>query len=181
MTRPKPRFAREFPFSAKTKGWRAPCPRLGTFLGVVLIHREQYEEAAQALRSAANDELNRTPWYAWGNLGWALYEKGSLEESVQALERSVEIQPRFCLGHYLLGQTYFAQERYDDADTSLTRALEVDERCGMVFQQAYKLRGETRARNQQPEDAVSDFERCVELGASTEDGLSCQRFLETVQ
>lgn len=150
-------------------------------LGVVLSRQGRYEEAVVELEASANDELNRAPWYAWGNLGSALYENGDPVGAEAALSQAVEIQPRFCLGHFLLGKTLFSGERYSEAEVSLTAAVEVDERCGLVFQQAYRLRGETRARLGKNQPAVLDFERCVELNPRSEDGLSCQRFLETVQ
>lgn len=150
-------------------------------LGVILTRQERFEEAVVELRASANDELNRAPWYAWGNLGSALYESGDAQGAEQALNQAVEIQPRFCLGHYLLGKTLFGGDRYEEAELSLTAALEADERCGQVFQQAYRLRGETRARLGKNQPAVLDFERCVELAPRSDDGRSCQRFLETVQ
>lgn len=147
-------------------------------LGLALIQEERYDEAIVVLREAAADMLNRAPWYAWGNLGWAYYEKGAYRDAEEALRESVRVQPRFCVGHYRLGQTLFATDRFDDAETSLTHALEADERCGEVFQAAWKLRGETRARLGHREEAIPDFEHCVELGADTEDGRACRRFLE---
>lgn len=150
-------------------------------LGVVLIHQERYPDAVRELDLSANDAFNAAPWYALGNLGWAYYEMGDHDRSLAVLQRAVTVQPRFCLGHYYLGQTLFALERFDDAEASLTSALEADERCGTVFQDAYKLRGETRARLGHTEEAVSDFERCVELNARSETGRACGRFLESVQ
>lgn len=147
-------------------------------LGVVLIHQRRYDEAIPLLREAASDMLNHAPWYAWGNLGWAHYEKGEYDAAKEALEEAVRVQPRFCLGHFQLGRTLFAMEKFEEADEALTRALEVDERCEQFYQDAWALRGETRARLGRRDDAIADFERCVELSAESEAGRACQRFLE---
>lgn len=147
-------------------------------LGVALIHQERYDEAIPLLREAASDMLNHAPWYAWGNLGWAYYEKGEYPAAKEALEEAVRVQPRFCLGHFQLGRTLFAMERFEEADEALTRALEADERCERFFQDAWALRGEVRARLGRREDAIADFERCVGLGTETEAGQTCQRLLE---
>ncbi len=147
-------------------------------LGVVLIHQARYDDAIPLLRQSASDMLNHAPWYAWGNLGWAYYEKGEYSAAQEALEQAVRVQPRFCLGHYQLGRTLFAMERFEEADEALTQALEADERCGQFYQDAWALRGETRARLGRRDEAITDFERCVEIGAQTEAGRSCRRFLE---
>jgi len=148
-------------------------------LGTILIHQRQYGEASTVLRQSATDPLNTAPFYAWGNLGWAYYENHQYDDSLDALRQAVRIQSRFCVGHYLMGQTLFAMERFEPAEDALTLALEADPRCE-AYQEAWKLRGETRARLGQNTDAVDDFERCVELGGQTEAGRACQRFLDTV-
>jgi len=148
-------------------------------LGVVLIRQERYDESIAVLTQSASDVLNRTPWYAWGNLGLAHYEKGDYPQAVEALSQAVRGEPRFCLGHFQLGRTFFAMERFQEAEEALTRALEADERCGRFFQDAWRLRGETRARLGLREEAITDFERCVELGAQSEAGRACRRFLDS--
>ncbi len=147
-------------------------------LGVVLIQQERYGEAVEILQASAEDELNRTPWFAYGNWGRALFEKGDLEESKTVLEHAVGIQPRFCLGYFYLGQTYYALGSLEDADRALTAAIESDERCE-AYQDAYLLRGQTRARLGRSADAIADYERCIDLGTQSEAGRSCQGILES--
>jgi tetratricopeptide (TPR) repeat protein len=150
-------------------------------LGVALIHQERYADAIEALVASSSDPMNMAPWYAWGNLGWAYYEQEAHDDSIAALERAVDIQPQFCLGFYLMGQTLFALERFEEAEEALTHSLEAHERCADANQRAFALRGETRARLGHREDAMRDFERCVQMGARTESGRTCERFLESVQ
>jgi tetratricopeptide (TPR) repeat protein len=147
------------------------------WLGLALLEQEKYDEAIVVLRASAADLLNRAAYLAWGNLGLAYYEKGEHVQAIEALEQSVRAEPRFCVGYFRLGQALFAMERFDVAEEALTHALEADERCGQVFQSAWKLRGEVRARLGKREEAVADFERCIELGERTEDGRACQRLL----
>ncbi|MDB4986988.1 MAG: domain protein putative component of TonB system, partial [Myxococcaceae bacterium] len=56
-------------------------------LGVVLMHQKRYDDAIAVLRESASDLLNRTPHLAWGNLGWAYYEKGQYTDAVSALNQ----------------------------------------------------------------------------------------------
>jgi len=147
-------------------------------LGVVLVHQKRFDEAIELLRGTASDLLNRTPHLAWGNLGWAYYEKGQYTEAVAALTQSVRHQTRFCLGHYRLGKTYLALREFERADESLTHCLEVTDEGCQNLQDAWHLRGQARARLGQRDDAIRDFERCVQLAAQTDTGRACESYLE---
>ena len=147
-------------------------------LGVVLINLGRHDEAVAILREAATDMLSATPYFAWGNLGRAYFENGEYDQALEALGQAVQLQPRFCLGHYWIGRTNFAQDDFESAEVALTQALEADERCERFYQDAWQLRGEARARLGRRAEAIEDFERCVELGTRTESGRRCQRFLD---
>lgn len=147
-------------------------------LGVVLVHQRRYDEAIALLRETASNLLNRTPHLAWGNLGWAYYEKGQYTDAVAALTQAVRQQSRFCLGYYRLGQTYLALRDFERAEDALTHCLEVTDEGCQNLQDAWHLRGQARARLGRREDAIGDFERCVELSAGNPTGRACQSYLE---
>jgi type IV pilus assembly protein PilF len=147
-------------------------------LGVVLVHLKKHDEAIATLRESATNIVNRNPHLAWGNLGWAYYEKGQYREAIEALTQSVRHQSRFCLGYYRLGQTYTALRDFQRAEDALTACLEVTDEGCKNLQSAWHLRGEARAQLGQRQDAISDFERCVELSSASEAGRACQGYLE---
>jgi type IV pilus assembly protein PilF len=147
-------------------------------LGVVLVHQKRYDEAISTLREAATNIVNRNPHLAWGNLGWAYYEKHQYREALDALNQAVRHQDRFCLGFYRLGQTYSALRDYNHAEEALTRCLEVSDDACKTLQSAWHLRGEARAQLGHRQDAIADFERCVELSSGSETGIACQGYLE---
>jgi tetratricopeptide (TPR) repeat protein len=163
-------------------------------LGVVYIHARRYDDAVRELREATGDLMNHTPHLAWGNLGWAYFEMNDHEQALLALEEAVRRQPRFCGAWFRMGQVRFAQaapgglgtadsadlirQSLERADEALTHALEVDDDACRALQDAWRLRGETRARLERRDEAVADFERCVELGRETEAGQACARMLE---
>jgi tetratricopeptide (TPR) repeat protein len=147
-------------------------------LGVVLVHQRRYDEAISLLRATAANILNRTPYLAWGNLGWAYSEKQQYREAIEALLQSVRHQPRFCLGYYRLGKAYLETRDFERAEVALTRGLEVTDAGCKGLQDAWHLRGETRAKLGRRQEAIADFERCVELSADTLAGRACQGYLE---
>lgn len=154
-------------------------------LGVLYIHEERLDEAVEVLTEAAADPLNHTPHLAWGNLGWARYLRHEYDEALIALDQALRSQPGFCVGWYRLGQVYFdmgeaatGEEGYAHADEALTHAIEVESEECQQLQDAWLLRGRSRMALGRPEDAVADFERCVELDRSTESGRACATLLD---
>ena len=147
-------------------------------LGSVLIHDGRLDEAIALLRVSASSLLNRSPHLAWGNLGWAQYQKGDHKAALDSLGQAVRQQPRFCWGLFQLGRTHLALQQLPSADEALTLALEVDQPECARMQDAWRLRGEVRAQLEMREEAISDFERCIELAPRTEAGNSCRAYLD---
>lgn len=147
------------------------------WLGITLIELRRYDDAIAVLRESASDATNAAPHLAWGNLGLAYYRKGEYEEALDALEQAIRIQPRFCVGYYRMGQVYFAKHDLKKADEALNKALDADKLCSQQYQDAYRLRGEVRARLGKRDDAIHDFERCVQIAPNSDDAAACRRML----
>ena len=150
------------------------------YLGASLMAQSRFEDAIEPILLAANDELFQTPHMAWGNLGLCYLELQRYPEAIAALIRSIELGPRFCTGYYWLGRAYFETHQLEDAEIALVRSVEVDPSCSTSprLQNAWRLRGEVRAQLGYRDDALADFERCVELGPNSPDGRACQRQLD---
>jgi tetratricopeptide (TPR) repeat protein len=150
-------------------------------LGLTLIHQQRPGEAIPLLKSSASDVLNRAPHLAWGNLGLAYLKKKEYDRALEALQQAVQIQPRFCVGYYLMGKTHVARQELKKAEKALNHAIEADSKCKKNYQKAWRLRGETRARLGKHEDAIADLERCIELNPKSEVGKACQRLLDATE
>ncbi len=146
-------------------------------LGVVLVHEKRYDDAIEILKPLTEDILYGSPEKSWGNLGWAYLEKGSVNEAIEALQRSVAAQPRFCVGNFRLGTAYAKKGEHKAARQALTRAIETDERCGRI-QEAWEARANASMKLGAKEDARADLTKCVELGAGTPSGSRCDRQLK---
>jgi Tfp pilus assembly protein PilF len=153
-------------------------------LGVVYIRSSRLPQAVEALRAATGDLMYRTPFLAWGNLGWAYSEQHDYTQALNALQQAVQLQPQYCAGWFRIGQVDYALAEagtdtsgFAHAEEALTHALENPSEECQGLQDAWLLRGETRARLGRHEDAVADLEHCVELSQDTTSGHQCQSLL----
>lgn len=150
-------------------------------LGVILIHRKDYGRAVSTLKPLTEDILYQTPENAWGNLGWAYLELGQLDAALDALSRSVAIQPNFCVGHFRLGLARAKKKDFAGASAAYTNAVSVsDPRC-KALQEAYLGRAQASVQLAQPEQAANDLAQCVALDATTPTGQSCQALMNQLK
>ena len=153
-------------------------------LGVVYIQSNRLPQAVESLRAATGDLMYRTPFLAWGNLGWAYFEQHDYTQALLSLQQAVQLQPGFCAGWYRIGQVDFALAEagtdasgFAHAEEALTQALENQTVECQGLQDAWLLRGRTRDRLGRHEDGIADLEHCVELHPETSAGHQCQSLL----
>lgn len=160
---------------------RPRYPEAQNSLGVVYIHQGRYDEAIAILKTATADILYREPHMALGNLGWAYMSKGDTALAVRALKRAVFLQPRFCVGHYRLGDAYFRRHEYDQAVRSLESAVAVDDEACQRLQDAFRLLGLSRMHLRDREAALTDFGKCRDIDPETPEGRECQSYVQSLQ
>lgn len=160
---------------------RPRYPEAQNSLGVVFIHQGRYDEAIVLLKKATADILYREPHMALGNLGWAYMAKGDTALAVRALKRAVFLQPRFCVGHYRLGDAYFRRQEYDLARRSLESAVAVDDEACHRLQDAFRLLGLSRMHLRDREAALTDFGKCRDIDPETPEGRECQTYVQSLQ
>lgn len=147
-------------------------------LGVILIHQKRYEDAIGVLKPLAHDILYASPEKAWGNLGWAYLERGDAEGAIDALRRAIAAQPLFCVGHYRLGLAYEKKGDLKLAREALTRAVDTDRPECKRLQDAWRARARVHAKQGAKAEARADFEKCRDLGTSTQAGHQCAEALQ---
>ena len=141
-------------------------------LGVILVHERRYDDAILVLKPLANDILYGSPEKSWGNLGLAYLEKGSIDEAIDALRRSVAAQPLFCVGHYRLGLAYEKKGDLAAARDALTHAVDASPECAKM-QDAFDARARVSLANGLRDDAKVDLQRCRDIASSTPVGKRC--------
>lgn len=142
-------------------------------LGVILVHRKKYDEAVAVLKPLAEDILYGSPEQAWGNLGWAYLSRGSVDEAIDALRRSLAAQPMFCVGNYRLGLAYEKKGELELAREAFTKALETDKPQCQKLQEGFAARARVAAKLGQQDQAREDLERCRDVAPATVTGKRC--------
>jgi len=150
-------------------------------LGVILVHEQRFDEAITVLKPLTEDLVYRSPEAAWGNLGWAYLERGSMGEAIDALNRAVAVQPLFCVGQYRLGLAYEKKGDLPLAREAFTKAVDTDVPQCKRLQDAYSARARVLARQGLRDEARADLERCRDMGVQTLAGQKCASQLQTYQ
>lgn len=158
-------------------GNRADLAEAQNSLGVLLIHRKQLDEAVVVLEESSGEVLNREPWLALGNLGWAYIELGEYDSAVQKLRRALFDQPRFCVGLYRLGQAHYLNKELGPAEENLRKALAVPDSGCERLQDAHRILGLICLRDGRDAEARELFEKCVEISPGSEPGRACAEAL----
>jgi tetratricopeptide (TPR) repeat protein len=76
--------------------------------------------------AAAKDDFDRSEIY--GKISELELEKGDISSSEKNAFSAVKFYPKSALAHYVLGKTHILSGRYDEAETELTTASEIDQK-----------------------------------------------------
>jgi tetratricopeptide (TPR) repeat protein len=161
--------------AVRLRGTDRPAPRAEALnsLGVLLLHKKRPQEAVTYLEEAAGEVLNREPWIALGNLGWAYIELGEHGKAIETLRRALFDQPLFCVGMYRLGQAYYLKGDYADAAANLKGAVEIKQAGCDRLQEAHHLLGLAYVRLDRVDEARDALTTCAELDPASETGVAC--------
>jgi tetratricopeptide (TPR) repeat protein len=96
---------------------------------------------------------------AYCNLGFALGERGRIDEAIISLQRSLEINPDYDIAHNDLGLSLLMKGRWDEARAHFLRALQINPN----YASAHCNLGADFLREGQPDKAVAEFETALEL------------------
>lgn len=150
-------------------------------LAVILTHERRYDEAIAILKPLSEDMVYASPENAWGNLGWAYLQRGSVDEAIDALRRAVAVQPLFCVGQYRLGLAYEKKGELGAAREAFTRAVDTQLPACKRLQDAFSARARVQARQGLRDAARADLERCRDMARETPVGQRCAVQLQTYQ
>jgi Tfp pilus assembly protein PilF len=138
-------------------------------LGSTLIAQRRFEEAIEILMPLLEDPLYGTPWFAHNNVGLAYFHTGDLTSARRYIEKSLFLNPRFCLGFNNLGQVHKASRNRRAALEAFEKAVRL---CPNYPEPYYHL-GVIYQENNEIEKAEQAFDKCAEFAGDSTLGRRC--------
>ena len=146
-----PEAAKHFRYAIRL---RKDFPDAQNNLGIVLSKMGEWEEAVIHFQKASEDILYSTPEFAWTNLGWAYFNAGQIQKAMEALQRSLAINPNFYLTHLRIGQVYLETGSIKEAIQAMEQARRLNADIMLVH---YQL-GVAYYKNREIKKAIKEFE-----------------------
>lgn len=116
-----------------------------------------YRDAETCFRAVIAKNPNSAT--ARSNLGSALLNKGSVDEAIAQLKRSVEIDPDYQFGHYNLAAALVQKGEPDEAIPHLWTVLKANPN----HSKAYYTLGNALSKKGQTDEAVNSYKRTLQL------------------
>lgn len=156
-----------------------------------LVSTEEYERLFD-LAVKDHDQaiaLNPNSAEVYFKRGQAYYERASLDLTAKQnskpwfdhaaldFETATEKDPRNSMAFDMLGLTHEENGEWDKATDDYTRELALNPKLGkMRLADAYCGRGQHDQTQMKLDAAAADYEKSIELGATADDGCSCEPY-----
>jgi type IV pilus biogenesis/stability protein PilW len=156
---------------------RPTFPEAHNNLGQLLARTARLDEAVREFDAALASMQYREPFIARCNKGEALYRLGKQEEGLAELEACLKLNPRYCLGHRMLGRIQLDAGRTKAAIDAFDRYAQ---HCPATPDAWYQV-GLAQLKAGDAEKASEAFERCEQLAGEGELAAECKRSRELLQ
>jgi type IV pilus assembly protein PilF len=156
---------------------RQTFPEAHNNLGQLLARTNRLEAAVTEFDAALANMLYKEPFIARCNKGEALYRLGRKEEGLAELATCLKLNPRYCLGHRMLGRIHLEAARPRLAVDSFDKYAQY---CPQSPDAWYQV-GSAQLRAGDASKAGEAFEKCEQLGGDGELATECKRSREMLQ
>ena len=99
------------------------------------------------------------------------YMRGTMDKATAQLQEALTINPNHLKARLLLGEIYRSQGKFDEAIRELEEAYRIDEASSRVpLENALLQRADSLEKNNQPDDALKDYERLLTISPNSKVG-----------
>ncbi len=156
---------------------RPNFPEAHNDLGQLLADSGRLEEAVKEFDAALGNMLYKEQYVARCNKGEALYRLGRKEEGTAELTACLKANPRYCLGHRMLGRIHLDEGRPRLALESFDRYAQS---CPQVADAWYQV-GLAQLKVGDAAKAGQAFTKCEQLAGDGDLATECKRSREMLQ
>ncbi|HEY8207278.1 MAG TPA: social motility TPR repeat lipoprotein Tgl [Myxococcaceae bacterium] len=146
-------------------------------LGNVYLDLGKYDEAILLYDQVLNDMLYEEPYLAHSNRGWSLYKKGDVKAGMESIQMAITTNPKFCLGHKLLGLIHNEQGEFELACNDFRHFRDTCPDAG----DAYYLEGVCLTKLGKTDEALKAFVACQTKTAAQTTKDACKQLEEKIQ
>lgn len=100
-------------------------PRYYNNLAALYLTMERYDDAIEAFQVAAESLLFDRPEMAWTGMGLAYFKKQDYPAASRSYQKAMDLNGRYYLAPYRLGELYYNQDRIVEALDMFTRSVEL--------------------------------------------------------
>ena len=146
-------------------------------MGALYLTMGRYDDSISAFRAAAENLLFDRPEMAWTGIGFAYVQKGDYPAAYGAYKKATEVNPRFYLASFRLGELYYNQDRPVEALDAFTRVLELSPN----FVQGHYWQGLVYMKMKDTAKAKLAFTEVVRLAPGTDTARLASNYLKILQ
>lgn len=151
-------------------------PKYYNNLAALYLSMERYDDAIAAFRKAADNLLFDRPELAWTGIGLANYEKQDYAAAQRAYLKALDLNPRYYLATYRLGELYYNQDRPVEALDMFTRTIEL----APGLTDAHYWQGLVYMKMKEPEKANNSFREVIRLAPQSELAKLSSKYLKII-
>ena len=145
-------------------------------LAALYLSMERYDDAITAFRSAADNLLFDRPELAWTGIGLANFHKQDYAAAERSYKKSIDINPRYYMAPFRLGELYYSQGRPVEALDMFNRTVELAPR----FPDGYYWQGLVYMKIKDAEKAKLSFREVVRLAPTSETARLASNYLKII-
>lgn len=151
-------------------------PKYFNNLAALYLSLERYDDAIEAFHVAANDLFFERPEMAWTGIGLANYKKQDYPAARHAYLKAMEVNNRYYVAPYRLGELYYNQDRPVEALEMFTKSVEL----APNFSDGHYWQGLVYMKMKETDKAQKAFLEVLRLAPDTEVARLASGYLKII-
>lgn len=151
-------------------------PQYHNNLAALYLSTERYDDAIREFQVAADNLLFDRAELAWTGIGQANTHKQDYQAAQDAFKKAMQVNPRYYMAPFRLGELYYNQDRPAEALDMFTRSLEL----APGFVDAHYWQGLVYMKMKETEKAKAAFLRVLQMEPQGETARLAANYLKII-
>ncbi len=151
-------------------------PKYYNNLAALYLTMGRYDDAISAFQTAADNLLFDRPELAWSGIGLANVQKQDYVAAQRAYEKAMELNPRYYMAPFRLGELFYNLDRPAEALEMFTRSVKL----ARNFARGYYWQGMAYMKMKDTEKAKNSFMEVLRLEPESESGRLAKDYLKII-